>query len=191
MMGPDHADGPWVEQSLQAALDLPAHCSRRSILFGKVAKRRFHERLDWRLLQDAQEKLAPMTVGSLPGGQGDTSDRASKPVHDMRRGQLDDPPDAAGPEVRVEDDQFQVGDSIQHDWKLVNAPERVGADSALAVPPLANLDCPPGGRRGSKESKNFTLVDRQDRALTGRCIDLQRFVRGSRVGTKRASETAC
>ena len=133
-MGPNDADGQRVEQSLQAALDLPAHYSGRSTLFGKVAKGRFDEELDRRLLQDAQEKFAPVAVGGLPSGQRDTGDGPGKPVHDMRRGQLDDPPDSAGTKVRVEDDQFQAGAIIQHSWKLVNARPPAAANSAYRIP---------------------------------------------------------
>ena len=75
--------------------------------FGHVAKRRLDQDLDGRAVEPLAKGPQPGRVGRFAGGQHHGTD-SLRPVRDqVRRGEFDDAPHAAGTEVVMDDDQLQ------------------------------------------------------------------------------------
>ena len=74
-------------------------------MFGEVIERGFDLHLDRHSAQLFGETRVPVIVGPLAGGDDDAGDRMRCFTHQMRHGEFDDTPDAAGAQVIMDDDR--------------------------------------------------------------------------------------
>ena len=95
--------------------------SGRTVLFGEVIERALDKHFDSHARQLPREVVVPLAVGPLAGGEHDARDGARGFAHQVRRGQFDDAPDAAGAKVIMDDDQLHRCSSVANGarWSIV------------------------------------------------------------------------
>ena len=64
--------------------------------------------------------LVPCLIGRLARGEHNAGDGARRFMHEMWRGEFDDPPDAAGAEVIVNDDELHDAKQCGQRHTMVN-----------------------------------------------------------------------
>ena len=99
-----HAEGQQLRQGrADAILDL----ARGALLFREIIESGFRMDLESGGLQPGGKLLIPFCVVGFAAGQRHGGD-GRKPAQEMRRGEFDDAPDAAGPQMIMDNDQIHV-----------------------------------------------------------------------------------
>ena len=76
-------------------------------MFGEIIERGFNHKLDRRAGQSLLETGVPSPVVRFPARERDGLDRAVELAGEVRRGQFNDAPNAAGAQVVVDNDELQ------------------------------------------------------------------------------------
>ena len=96
----------FAQQFHEAIHDTPPECASVERELGGVAKGRLDDELDRSALEPGAKGPQPGWIGYFAGGQHHATDRL-RPVRDqVRGGEFDDAPDAAGAEVVMDDEEL-------------------------------------------------------------------------------------